>query len=1014
MRFGPWARLVGLGITTLLLSGPSLGETFLVEDAANDDALQTAVSDANASADTDNTIEFSFDDAANTITLDAPLPAITPNTLTLDGTGDGLTIDGDGNTILEVRENVRVIDISLDDGNVTILADRILTLEAPTNRTSTADVDGAGGLTKVGAGTLILTGALDHTGVTTLEEGALRISNGPGGDITNEGTLEFEIAINETYDGVISGSGSLTKLGAGQLTLGGLNTYEGATIITDGTLSLVALDDGGTRRFSVTGPITVGTGSNLEFDIAAATSETFSGALDGEGTLLKNGAGTLVLGGTGASTLEINLNAGTLEGTSASIGGDVDLANGTTLVFDQGFDGTYGGSLSSPAGGTVIKRGAGNLRLNGDNLAFPGALQIEAGAVTGSVANLPNDIENGATLVFDQGSDDTFNGVVSDGAGPGSVQKTGGGRLTFAQSQTYTGATDVLAGRLDVNANLASPVNVGSAGTLGGTGSVNAPIVVDGRVAPGIAVGQLNVMQASFGAGSVLEVDIDSGGTGDLLRVTGPLTVADGAVVVPVFNNLAAPLTDLQIATSTTNGISGTFGIQDDLAFQMVSLTQNATDVDLTVAFLPVTAGVQTPNQGAVAAALQSAQADPDTNELDAAISTLLTSSLSTAQGARALDEIGPEVASQLNTAQLALGLRIGDDVQQRMRTVLSGGAAPLFGSVETERDTLYASAPTARPRAPRFGASSPIRRAKRRRPIVTRGGLRSFEPEADRLGLGGWLAGYGALGTLDGDRNAAEADYVLGGATVGFDYRLTRNVLVGVGGGFGATDLDMDDRSADGEATSVHGLAYAGYATPSFHVGLSGRYVSSELETRRRIAFATVSQTAKGDFDGESYGGRIEAGINVAGIAGVLFQPIAHFDWSRVEQDGYRESGSSAFDLHVEDESIDSQIASLGLRIHGAWALPEDLGSFQPELSARWEHQLGDDGREITASLLGDANATPIAVRGADVATDRALLNVGWIVSSYTGLRATLGYTGAFSSEQMEHGGAVSVQYTW
>jgi autotransporter-associated beta strand protein len=882
----------------------------------------------------------------------------------------------------------------------------------PNNRTSTVDIDGAGGLTKEGTGVLFLTGDLDYTGATTITEGTLSLGSIVTGDIVNDDALQFDLAVAETYSGIVSGTGTLEKTGVGNLTVDGLNTYTGATIVNEGTLTLVALDDNGTQRFSIEGDITIQTDGNLAFNIADATTETFDGAIDGAGTLIKNGAGTLVLTGANTSTGAISLNLGQLEGTSSSIAGDVVLSNGTVLVFSQDFDGSFAGDLSSPAGGTVVKDGTGNLRLIGSNAAFPGTLQLNAGTLTGNVASLPNDIQNDATLVFDQATDATYGGVIANGvtAQPGAVQKTGAGTLSFTMDQTYTGPTTIGGGRLDVNGSLASAVTVSSGATLGGIGMIAAPVVANGRVAPGNSVGTLDVNQASFSAGSSLEVEIESAASADRLDIAGNLDIQAGARVVPVFANLANPISDLPIVTS--GGRTGTFEVDGDLAFQTVSLAHVGNDVEISIAFGDIFSGANTPNQLAVATALDNASNDGTANELDDAIATLRTSSLSSAAGARALDEIGPEAVSQLGTARLALDQRIGDNVQRRVRTVLSGGAAPLFGSLQPVSTTQLAGAPS-RPLR-KFGASTGFGARSPGVQLTNRGGLRSFEPEAGSLGVGGWLDGYGGFGTLDGDSGTADADYALAGATLGLDYRLTPNVLVGVGGGWGFTDLEVDDRSADGEAHTFHGLAYAGYATPQFHLALSGRYGFSQMETTRRIAFATVTQTADGDFDGDAYGGRLEAGVNIAELYGVLFQPIAHLDLSHIEQDGYRESGSPAFDLKVDSESIDSQITSFGLRIHGTWALPEDTGSFEPELSGRWEHQFGDDDREITGALLGDGSATPIALRGAETPTDRYLVHLGWVVSSETGLRATLGYTGAFSSEQMEHGGALSVQYTW
>ena len=119
--------------------------------------------------------------------------------------------------------------------------------------TTTANVLTIGGIangttvnamTKAGAGTLNISGVSSYTGNTTISAGTLQISAagqlGSGnyaGNIANSGTLEYSSSANQSFTGVISGSGALTKdINASVLTLGASNTYTGVTTISDGTL----------------------------------------------------------------------------------------------------------------------------------------------------------------------------------------------------------------------------------------------------------------------------------------------------------------------------------------------------------------------------------------------------------------------------------------------------------------------------------------------------------------------------------------------------------------------------------------------------------------------------------------------------------------------------------------------------------------------------------------------------------------------------------------------------------
>jgi autotransporter-associated beta strand protein len=106
----------------------------------------------------------------------------------------------------------------------------------------------AANIVKLGAGTWTLTGSNTYSGTTTISGGILQIGAGgtsgslASATIVNNATLAFNRADDLTYAGNISGTGSLTKLGEGALTLTGANTYSGLMRVSGGTL---VLTDGG-------------------------------------------------------------------------------------------------------------------------------------------------------------------------------------------------------------------------------------------------------------------------------------------------------------------------------------------------------------------------------------------------------------------------------------------------------------------------------------------------------------------------------------------------------------------------------------------------------------------------------------------------------------------------------------------------------------------------------------------------------------------------------------------------
>jgi outer membrane autotransporter protein len=219
-----------------------------------------------------------------------------------DGDGDG---DGDGNG--DGGDGELEIDPEMlpEDEGSEILATVLLEefSDADITATISAPLVGEGGFTKIGAGTLILTGANTYTGGTLIEEGTVIGNSGTfgTGGIVNDSALVFDQTVAGSFGNGIAGTGTLAKRGAGKLTLTGTNTLSGPTTVEQGMLQV----DGQLAS----SPVTVMSGARL------GGIGTLGGLIVGGGAFVAPGQsiGTMNVSGTAlfqtASTYEVELNS---------------------------------------------------------------------------------------------------------------------------------------------------------------------------------------------------------------------------------------------------------------------------------------------------------------------------------------------------------------------------------------------------------------------------------------------------------------------------------------------------------------------------------------------------------------------------------------------------------------------------------------------------------------------------------------------------------------------------------
>jgi autotransporter-associated beta strand protein/T5SS/PEP-CTERM-associated repeat protein len=404
----------------------------------------------------------------------------------------------------------------------------------------------------------------------------------PGAVVVGVGGLSVDTqGGNAQIPTVLSGNGSLTKVGAGRLRLTAANTYSGGTQVNGGVLE-VANDSA-----LATGNVSVGSA-----ELRASSSTTLSGNLSSGIQLISvsgNQTGTFSAATSQSLTLA-PLDFLLVAGATMRVG---SAGNNGTVIFAPT------GAVALPADAEVFVD-SGTLQAGNGGLIFMAniaeSVTVAAGATLdfndqvsgGAVGNL---LGSGTVRIGSQGSSvlavnsGNFSGSIF---GTGNLAKQSSGTLILTGNNTLTGETTVSGGTLQVNGTLGDgQVEVQAGGTLGGTGTVFEIVLNGGTLAPGASAGTLTTGDLYWNAGTLL---FELGPSSDQLVAGGLQGTADTYFFT--FANLgwsAGTTYDLISFTDTliniddfaytnTGGFAGSFAYDNDvLQFTITAVPEPST-----------------------------------------------------------------------------------------------------------------------------------------------------------------------------------------------------------------------------------------------------------------------------------------------------------------------------------------------------------------------------------------------------------------------------------------------------
>ncbi len=210
----------------------------------------------------------------------------------------------------------------------------------------------------------------------------------------------------------------------------------------------------------------------------------------------------------------------------------------------------------------------------------------------------------------------------------------------------------------------------------------------------------------------------------------------------------------------------------------------------------------------------------------------------------------------------------------------------------------------------------------------------------------GAWVSGAVTLGDQS-SANQLGYNSTAGSPTIGLDYLLCPNLVVGTLFSYTTTGVDFNDGSNLNENTYLGGL-YADWSHGPWYINAlaAGGYNSYDQSRNTLAGVAAQGSTSGSEAIASLAGGRdFRAG-------GWTFSPEIGLQYTYLEKDAFGESGGGGLNLNVGEQDVNSLRTKAGLNIQTSF---NALGcKFTPQLNAFWYHECLDDTAGVSNSLPG------------------------------------------------------------
>jgi outer membrane autotransporter protein len=223
----------------------------------------------------------------------------------------------------------------------------------------------------------------------------------------------------------------------------------------------------------------------------------------------------------------------------------------------------------------------------------------------------------------------------------------------------------------------------------------------------------------------------------------------------------------------------------------------------------------------------------------------------------------------------------------------------------------------------------------------------KEFRAPENRWGL--YLDGGAAFGSQNSTINQTGYSYTLGGMTLGADYRLRDNLLVGLASGYSNTNAGFYGAGGSVTTNTVPVNAYAAWFPGNLYAYGSLGYALNLYNLTRNISFNGVNRRASSSTTGNQLNLYGETGYDFT-LSSCILTPSATLAYSGLWVGGFTESGAGALNLKVAPQNANSVQTGIGARV----TVPLQVGAAKvvPQGYVYFQHEFANGSRGLNAGL--------------------------------------------------------------